>query len=591
MNNVTEGEVRMKTEITVKIGGQQGDGIDSTGSILASALMKQGFHIASYKHFASRIKGGHTNDQIRASLNPVYYHGDTTDILVVLDKESYDFNIGAMASNGVVLMENKKEEKVEMVDGITVVHASFVKMAEELGNKIIRNMIMLGSSVYLMGLHYNIFVPLIEQQFSKKGQALVDLNINALKTGYEYVQNLGIKPFELQLPKGEKEQALLIGNDAFAFGAVVSGCRFLGSYPITPASEIMEYMKANLPKVGGAAVQAEDEIAGILMAIGAGFAGVRSLTSTSGPGLSLKTEALGLAGISETPVVIVNSQRGGPGTGLPTKYEQSDLNTMVYAGHGEIPRIVLTPSTVEECMLVASQAFNLAEQYQCPVIVALDLMVSLNKQTVPDYDLSKFEAIDRGKVLTEEQLAELEEFNFKRYRLTEDGISPRSIPGQKGGVYTANSNEHSETGHITEDTTLRNAMMDKRLGKLASFKTKGYEFIGGEEKAVDTLFIGIGSTRGVLEEVVKDLQTQGENTGLAHIKVLYPFQVEGIKELIDSAKRVIVVENNWTGQLSGMIQKELQVGDKLQTIKKYDGNPFTKAELLSQVAKLVKEVV
>jgi 2-oxoglutarate ferredoxin oxidoreductase subunit alpha len=580
----------MKTEITWKIGGQQGDGIDSTGEILATTLMQQGFHIASYKHFASRIKGGHTYDHIRASHRPVHYHGDTTDILVVLDKESYEHNIGAMAPGGFVLMENKKEEKVENVDGVNVIHVSFIKMAEELGNKIIRNMIMLGSSAYLMGIDYDLFVPLIVQKFLKKGQALVDLNVNALKKGYEYVQSLGLEPFELDLPE-KRGQALLIGNDAFAFGAVASGCRFLASYPITPASEIMEYMKANLPKVGGAAVQAEDELSGILMAIGAGFAGVRSLTSTSGPGFSLKTEALGLAGISETPVVIVNSQRGGPGTGLPTKYEQSDLNTMVYAGHGEIPRIVLAPSTVEECMTVASTAFNLAEKYQCPVIVALDLLISLNKQTVPDYDLSKFEDIDRGKILTEEQLAELDEFQFRRYRLTEDGISPRSIPGQKGGVYTASSNEHSETGHITELPEVRNAMMNKRLGKLDSFKVKGYEFIGGEERKVDTLFVGIGSTRGVIEETINDLKAQGEDVGLAHIKVLYPFQPEGIQELMEAAKRVIVVENNWSGQLSGMIQKNLQVGKKLETITKFDGNPFTKAELLEQVSKLVKEVV
>lgn len=580
----------MKAEITWKIGGQQGEGIDSTGDVFATTLMKQGFHIASYKHFASRIKGGHTNYHIRASNAPTHYHGDTTDILVALDKESYEHNFPSMSSGGFVLMENKKEEKVEVIDGITVIHASFTKLAEELGNKIIRNMIALGSSVYLMGIHYEIFVPLVEQKFLKKGQSLVDLNINALKAGYEYIQKLDVQPFELNIPK-QKNQALLMGNDAFAFGAVASGCRFLASYPITPASEIMEYMKANLPKVGGAAVQAEDEIAGILMAIGAGFAGARSLTSTSGPGLSLKTEALGLAGMSETPVVIVNSQRGGPGTGLPTKYEQSDLNAMVYSGHGDIPRIVLAPSTVEECMTVASTAFNLAEKYQCPVIVALDLILSLNKQTCPDFDLSKFEAIDRGKLLTEEELADLKEFNFKRYRLTDDGISPRSIPGQKGGVFTANSNEHSETGHITEIPELRTAMMNKRMGKVASFKMKGYEFIGGQERNVETLFIGIGSTRGVIEEVIHDLNGQGESVGLAHIKVLHPFQPEGLRELIQAAKQVVVVENNWSGQLSGMIQRELQVGEKLQTITKFDGDPFTKRELLEQIGELVKEVV
>lgn len=580
----------MKSEITWKIGGQQGEGIDSTGEILAFALTHQGFQIASYKHFASRIKGGHTYYHIRASHDKIHYQGDTTKILVALDKESYDHNIGAMEPGGYVLMENKKEEKVEQVDGITAVHVSFSKMAEDLGNKIIRNMIALGASVYLMGLHYDIFIPLIEKKFSKKGQSLVDLNVNALKTGYEYIQGLGLKPYEISLPE-PKEQALLMGNEGFAFGAVAGGCRFLSSYPITPASEIMEYMKANLPKVGGAAVQAEDELAGILMAIGAGFAGVRSLTSTSGPGFSLKTEAMGLAGISETPVVIVNSQRGGPGTGLPTKYEQSDLNTMIYAGHGEIPRIVLAPSTVEECVTIAPVAFNLAEKYQCPVIIALDLMLSLNKQTVPDSVMNNLEPVDRGKILSEEELAELEEFNFKRYRLTDDGISPRAIPGTKGGVHTANSNEHGETGHITELPDVRNAMMNKRLGKLDSFKMKGYEFIGGEERSVDTLFIGFGSNRGVLTEIVEEFNARGENAGLAQIKVLHPFQPEGLKDLVASAKRVFVIENNWTGQMSGLLQQHLLVGDKLKSIKKFSGDPFTKKEIVEQVEALAKEVV
>ncbi|WP_202080945.1 2-oxoacid:acceptor oxidoreductase subunit alpha [Caldalkalibacillus salinus] len=581
----------MKKEITWKIGGQQGDGIDSTGNILSAALMQQGFHIASYKHFASRIKGGHTYDHIRASHDPIHYQGDTTDILIVLDKESYEHNIGSMSPGGFVLMENKKEEKVEQIDGVTVIHTSFTSMAEDLGNKIIRNMIMLGSSAYLMGAHYDIFIPFIENKFSKKGQAIVDLNINAVQKGYEYMESLGLKPFQLGFPDEKKDMALMIGNEAFAYGAVASGCKFLSSYPITPASEIMEYMKENLPKVGGVAVQAEDELAGLLMAIGAGFSGVRALTSTSGPGFSLKTEALGLAGMSETPVVIVNSQRGGPGTGLPTKYEQGDLQTMVYAGHGEIPRIVLAPSSVEECVTMASTAFNLAEQYQCPVIVALDLVLSLNKQTALDSCRHDLESINRGKMLTDEELESLQEHQFKRYRLTDDCISPRSIPGQRHGVFTANSNEHSETGHITELPEIREKMMDKRLGKLKDLSIKGYEFIGGEEKPVDTLFIGLGSTRGVLEETVRDLQSSGESVGLAQIKMLHPFQPQGLKELTTAAQRVIVVENNWTGQLTGMLQQHLLIGEKLQTIKKYDGNPFTKKDIMTQLQDVAKEVV
>lgn len=580
----------MKKEIAFKIGGQQGEGIDSTGEVLAQTLSQLGYQIASYKHFASRIKGGHTYYHIRASVDKIHYHGDTTDVLIALDQETYDHNIAGMSPGGFIVMENKKEEKVEESDGCTVVHASFTKMAQELGNKIVRNVIALGATTYLMGLHYEIFTPLIEKKFLRKGQSVVDLNINALKTGFEYVESLGLKPFQVESVE-PKNQALIAGNEAFAFGAVASGCRFLASYPITPASEIMEYMKANLPKVGGAAVQAEDEIAGLLMAIGAGYAGVRSLTSTSGPGFSLKTEALGLAGMSETPVVIVNSQRGGPGTGLPTKYEQGDLNTMVYAGHGDIPRIVLAPSTVEECLSMASTAFNLAERYQCPVIIALDLIISLNKQTCPDYTNDHFEAIDRGKLLSNEEVEQLEEFNFKRYRLTEDGISPRSIPGQKGGVHPANSNEHSESGHIVEIPKVREDMMNKRMGKLDNFKMKGYDFIGGKEAPVDTLFIGFGSTRGVLTETINSLKEQGENVGLAQIKVIYPFQPEGLKELADQAQRVIVVENNYSGQLSGLISKELQIAHKLHSIKKYDGDPFTMKEILNQLESLKKEVV
>lgn len=579
----------MKKEITFKIGGQQGEGIDSTGEVLAVTLMQQGFEIASYKHFSSRIKGGHTYYHIRASHDKIHYWGDTTDILVALDQESYDHNISSMTPGGFVLMESS-DEKVEQRDGCTVIHVNFSKIAQELGNKIIRNMVALGSAVYLMGLHYEMFKPLVEKKFLRKGQALVDLNINALKAGYEHIQKLNVQPFEVARPE-PKNHALLTGNEAFAFGAIAAGCRFLSAYPITPASEIMEYMKANLPKVGGVAVQAEDELAGILMAIGAGYAGVRSMTSTSGPGFSLKTEAIGLAGMSETPVVIVNSQRGGPGTGLPTKYEQGDLNTMIYAGHGDIPRIVIAPSTVEECIEMASVAFNLAERFQCPVIVALDLVLSVNKQTCDDFNLAKIEPIDRGKLLSEEELAKLQEFNFKRYRLTEDGISPRSIPGQPGGVHTANSNEHSETGHITEIPEIRAAMMDKRMGKLKNFKMKGYEFVGGEEKPVRTLFVGFGSTRGVLEEVVRDLKAEGEDVGLAIIKVLHPFQKEGLEELVNQAERVVVVENNWSGQMAGLLAKELQIGHKIETIRKFDGTPFTKAEVLNQYQQLAKEVV
>ena len=572
----------MRKEVVWKVGGQQGEGIDSTGEIFALALARKGYYISSNKHFASRIKGGYTHYQIRVTTEPSYYHGDYTDVLLALDQETIDNNIEVM-SQGSIILQDGKEESLEKQGHVTHFILPLTTIAEAIGGKIVRNMVALGASAALFGLPEDLFDSLIEDKFSKKGEEIVNMNKNAVHAGYqkakEFLDNGTLNVIQIEKPEKEIPRSLMIGNEAVGFGALTGGCRFLSAYPITPASEVMEWLKKELPQVGGTVVQAEDEIAGITMAIGAAFAGVRSMTSTSGPGFSLKTEALGLAGISETPLVIMNTQRGGPGTGLPTKYEQSDLNTMINAGHGEIPRIVLAPSTVEEAFYMTAQAFNYAEQYQCPVIIAMDLYLSLFKQTVNKLDFSKV-TINRGKLLSDEEVAKNDERFFLRYEVTEDGISNRSIPGQKGGVHTANSNEHGPTGHIEEDTTNRINMMKKRLDKLSALNDAGFDVDGNKDS--DVLLVGFGSTYGVIQEAKKALVAKGLNVTHTHVKRLTPFDTN-LKEYVLGSKKVIVIENNYTGQLKRLMQMELNTGKEFASIVKYDGNPFTVKEIMDQV--------
>jgi len=584
-----KGACFMLKEVVWKIGGQQGEGIDSTGEIFALALARKGYHINSNKLFASRIKGGYTHYQIKVSSAESNYHGDYTDILLALDQETVDNNLASMSSNSIIIFDSE-EEAHEIINGVYLLNLPLTKVAEQIGGKIVRNMVLLGTTVALLDLDKEIFDPLIEEKFKNKGQEVIEMNKNAIYEGYNLLNGLSkekmLPSFSLEEPVETVSRSLLIGNEAVAFGALAGGCRFLSSYPITPASEIMEWLKKELPEVGGTVVQTEDEIAGITMAIGAAYSGVRSMTSTSGPGLSLKTEAIGLAGMAETPLVIVNSQRGGPSTGLPTKYEQSDLNTMLYAGHGETPRIVLSPSTVEEAFYMTAQAFNYAEEYQCPVIIGMDLYLSLFKQTIGKIDYSKL-SISRGKLLSDQ---EVEKYNdqqyFLRYEITDDGVSNRAIPGQKGGVHTASSNEHDETGHISEDIELRTKMMDKRLGKLSALKDPGFSVDGKSE--TDLLLIGFGSTYGVIQEAKKAFEADGIKVTHAHIKRLTPFDLSLTDYLLE-AKNVIVIENNYFGQLKRLIQLECNTGKHMDSIVKYDGNPFTVKEVTQGINNIFKK--
>ncbi|WP_058304007.1 2-oxoacid:acceptor oxidoreductase subunit alpha [Gorillibacterium timonense] len=572
----------MKRELSWKIGGQQGEGVESTDRIFSTALNRLGYYLYGYRHFSSRIKGGHTNNKIRISIEPLRAIADELDILVAFDQESIDLNATELTGDGVIVADAKFNPVLPTGVEVRLYSVPITQIAEELGTSLMKNMVATGASWALLGLPLEVLNRAVEEEFARKGLQVVAKNLEAVQRGAEYVLELAGGPLdEFRLGQADGKQKLfLIGNDAIGLGAVAAGCRFMAAYPITPASEIMEYLIKVLPKLGGTVIQTEDEIAAITMAIGANYGGARALTASAGPGLSLMMEAIGLAGMTETPVVIVDTQRGGPSTGLPTKQEQSDINAMIYGTHGEIPKIVIAPSTVEECFYDTVEAFNLAEIYQCPVILVTDLQLSLGKQSAEPFDYHRI-SINRGKLQAEIEPRENGSL-FKRYEATEDGISPRSIPGQKNGIHHVTGVEHGEDGRPSESSTNRLKMMNKRLSKLAKLRMTDPIVAESLHEQPDLLIIGMGSTGGTIDEARNRLREEGITSNHVTVRLLHPFPIEEMKPQMDRAKRIVVVENNATGQLANLIKMHLpEYADRIRNQLKYDGNPFLPSEIYS----------
>ncbi|MUT66431.1 2-oxoacid:acceptor oxidoreductase subunit alpha [Paenibacillus sp. NEAU-GSW1] len=576
----------MISQLSWKIGGQQGEGVESTDRIFSTALNRLGYYLYGYRHFSSRIKGGHTNNKIRISTKPIRAISDDLDILVAFDQESIDLNAKELRSGGVVVADAKFNPTIPEGIDARLFAVPITAIAEELGTSLMKNMVASGASWALLGLPLEVFNKAVEEEFGRKGAAVVEKNIEAVKRGAEFVLEQAGGPLdEFKLEEADGTQKLfMIGNEAIGLGCIAAGCRLMSAYPITPASEIMEYLIKKLPKFGGTVVQTEDEIAAVTMAIGANYAGVRTMTASAGPGLSLMMEAIGLAGMTETPLVIVNTQRGGPSTGLPTKQEQSDLNAMVYGTHGEIPKIVIAPASIEDCFYDMIEAFNLSEQYQVPVIVMTDLQLSLGKQSCEVLDLNKI-TIDRGKLVTEApELAQHE--LFKRYEFTEDGVSQRVVPGVKHGIHHVTGVEHDETGRPSENAVNRQRMMDKRLNKLNGLQVRDALRVDAKHDNPDLLIIGMGSTGGTIDQAREWLEADGVSTNHVTVRQIHPFPTEQLFPYLQSAKKVVVLENNATAQLAGQIKMNVGFADKINSQLKYDGNPF----LPSEVYKACKEL-
>lgn len=582
---------RSMREIVWKIGGEQGTGLDSTSDIFATVCNRLGYYVYAYKTFASRIKGGHTNFTVRVSTRRVLSPVARVHALVAMDQDTIDRLAGEISPGGFLLAD--AHFKPQVPAGVELIAINLTEIARGLGDPRYRNLAAIGASAALLGIDLQGFKDYIVEKFGKKGQDVVQGNWAALDRGFAAAMELARdKAFHIDPGQGRNDRMLMIGNDAMALGAIAAGCRTVFAYPITPASEVLETAARYLPRFGGVAVQMEDELAAIGACIGAGFAGARALTATSGPGISLMQEYLGLAAMAEIPVVVIDTQRGGPSTGMPTKHEQSDLLALIYGGHGEGPRIVLAPGTAEQAFYDLGLAFNLADNYHCPVLVAADLSLALFQQTVEPLDLSR-STIDRGPIADPQVLAQLGRDIFARYADSPTGVSPRSLPGQPNGQFLATGAEHGLFGKVTEDPQNRVKMMRRRLDKIKQLEVGGQPvemLIHQGPEDAEVLLISFGSTMGAVWEAAELLAEGGLKVATIQMRVLHPLPLAELRRYIGAAGQTFVVENNALGQLAFLMRAEEADVKPLHSILKYDGTLFRADEVAERVRQTLSTV-
>src|SRR5487761_1431739 len=581
-------EAELRQDLCIMIGGQGGDGTLTVVNLLGSCFRNMGLNIYDARNVLSRIRGGHADGVIRASTKPIYSTGDQIDVLVAFDEEAVQTGMTELGSNACVIFDSSKgglSEKYRDA-GLRVFSAPLGNIAaSKLRRNIFKNTIAFAILGRLLGLEDDLLVTVLKSRYERRGKEALEANLLALTLGFDYA-NQNIPHSLYRIPKNEKSAKILAtGNEATAYGFLVGGGRFFVGYPITPATDIMEWLVPRLPKFGGVVKQAEDELAVINMGIGAACAGARVMVATSGPGQSLMTEGVGHAGEAEIPLVVVECQRVGPSTGQPTKNEQSDVNHVVYASHGEFPRIVVAPGNATECFYMTADALNLAEKYQLPVFILLDQALCQNSESVDPFGV-KAVKVERGKLLTEAELGKLE--IYKRYQFTEDGISPRSIPSQEGGQFQVTGNEHNEFGNVSVDKTNRLRMMTKRMKKVELAKAdlpKGNNF-----GRIDAKFgiVGFGSTFGAIMESMELLAKRGVPVRFHQIRTIYPLLEEDLLAFAESLDAVFVVENNFQGQLASMIKSVLPKNERVESITKFDGTSFKPNEIAGAVIGALK---
>lgn len=576
--------------ISWKIGGEQGEGIDSTGDVLSTVANRMGYFVYGYKHFSSRIKGGHTTYKVRISATPVEAAIEHTDILVALNQDTINQHAEELLG-GILLADSAFGPQLPEGISATLIALPLTEIAKSHGSIVMRNMVSVGASAALLNLPVDPFLAYVESKFSRKGEEVVKSNQDAFLDGYHRTRDeFGDTSSHISLGDPTAgDRLVLTGNDAIALGAIAGGCRLMCGYPITPATDIMEALTKWLPLVGGAVVQMEDELGSITACIGAGYAGARAMTATSGPGFSLMQEGIGLASMAEIPVVIVDTQRSGPSTGMPTKQEQSDLMAIINGGHGEGPRVVLVPSSVEETFEDGYEAFNIADQLQTPVLIATDLSLALWSQTIDRAKLNGPQVpIQRGPIMEQEELLELGKDAFFRYQLTEDGVSPRSLPGTYQGQFLATGVEHQPSGKVSEDPHNRMRMMEKRLNKIEAVHSlrEGIKWEGPAQP--DLVLLAVGSTVGAIREAKNILQDQGYHVAISWFRTLSPFPREQFQSYFHDAKKVLIVEQNATGQVA-LLMRAAGVYDEErdQSLLKYDGVQFFPSEIVAAARPLL----
>ncbi len=561
----------MPIDVTLTLGGQAGQGVQSIGLTLAKAFARGGLQVFAQQDYESRIRGGHNFYKLRLASQPVRAVHETTNILVALDRLSLDLHIDELTNPGVAIFDGDKIQVAEPRPGYFPIPLE--KMAEEIGgNKLMANSAAAGATAGLTGFPPELVTEAVAEQFWGRKPEMAEVNRKVAQAGYDYaVREFGGRcGCELTAQAGSKH-LLIDGNAAFCLGAVAAGCRFAAGYPMTPSTPILQFMTTRGSDLGIVAVQAEDEIAALNMALGASFAGVRSMTATSGGGFSLMVEALGLAGMTETPVVIVEGQRPGPTTGFPTRTEQADLFFVMHAAQGEFARLVFCPGNPEQAFAIGFQAFNQAERYQLPVIVLTDQHLADSYTTVEPFSTDGF-TIDRGELILDPP------DDYMRHKWTASGISPRAIPGLSRAVVVTDSDEHSEDGHITESAGVRERNVRKRVDKLELARADILPPTLYGEPAPDLLLVCWGSTHGAVKETVDQMRAGGSSVGMLHFSQVWPFPRDQFQALARPARRLVVVENNYTGQLERLMRLEAgRLADG--HIRKYNGRPFTPGEI------------
>ena len=559
-----------RTTINLMIGGEAGQGLATVSQGLSKALVRGGWRLVMTQSYHSRIRGGHNTMAIRMSSEDVFAPAEEIDILVALNQETLDLHLEDMAEKGLVITG----------DDLDADYAG--KLPVPFGNLApgrFSNVAALGVVGALLGLEESLVQGVIKSMFGKKGEEVAQKNAEALTKAFEWAakQDTGCEP--LAAPADAKGRMLMAGNEAIALGAISAGTKFLSFYPMTPGTSIALNFIAQSHAMGLVAEQAEDEISAINMAVGASYAGAPSLVPTSGGGFALMCEGVSLSAMMETPVVVAVVQRPGPATGLPTRTEQGDLEMVLHAGHGEFARAVFAPGDIEECFHLSRRAVEMSERFQSPVFILNDQFQADSYRAVDVFDLDSLEKIAAPDVVWEPDAE-----NYERYAVTEDGVSPRALPGLGKALVVADSDEHTPDGHITEDLSVRNVMNEKRLRKLTGLREQAVppSFYGDEQPEV--LLVCWGSAKGAVREAAQMLTAQGRKTGVCHFGQVWPLDETRFMPRFEAAGMVVFCEMNATGQFAKLVRRETGFMCS-RLVLRYDGLPFTPQYILRQLAK------
>ena len=587
------------------IGGPQGSGLNVSAEIFAKALSRSGYYVFGQIEYHSNIKGKHSAYKLRISDEPVASHIDTVHLLSALDEETlvgdlyHEFpahrgHVHEVAAAGAILYDVEQKKFAETIQrkDIFLWEMPYAELLDraltEAGKpgqarayRIMTNTLALGASTGVVGFDFEPVAAAIRDSFGAKAGKVADLNVNAARYAYEYAKEKFAHQLKFSLPEApeKRDQILVKGTQAVGMAKLKAGCGLQTYYPISPATDESVYLEGYQTEQNLVVLQTEDEVSAIDAAVMGAHGGVRTSTSTSGPGFALMPEGLGFAAITEAPgPVVMLYQRGGPSTGLPTRQEQGDLLFALHAGQGDIPRIVMAPGDIEECFYDTFDAFNYADRYQLPVIVLVDKHMASCYQTLPPFNMANLK-IDRGQVKPANTNG-----NYERYAFTKDGVSPRSIPGQAGGVFWSTSDEHDPRGHITEGIGNRLAMMEKRMGKVGLAareiaESKKYKFSGpAAPQKIPMLAVCWGSTKGAVQDALHHIDPQHKQYAMLQIRLMNPFPAAAVKEILSRAERVVCFDGNYSGQLAQVIRADTGISIH-HVVVKYDGRPFSEDEI------------